>query len=100
VGRGPAGPGTVLQGKGNTFQCESTGKTFRVAQKEFDKVDVYSEYMDKYGQPVLCRLDGKKDAYQVYYCPDEKKYFRYQPGDEMKDVLRCPNGHKINDADM
>ena len=85
----PAKPANMV------FQCESSSNTFVVTGDELRNRDIYLKYWAKAGTPVECRLDGKMDAYWVYYCPVDKQYFRYTPGAGEQEVLQCPNGHVI-----
>jgi hypothetical protein len=48
---------------------------------------------------VPCKLDSKTDAYWVYYCRVDKKYFRYTMPQVNMDLLTCPNGHEIENED-
>jgi|GEM_PF-2862630 len=82
-------------GKPLVFECDSTKETFTIERKELDNADTYKKYFGHYGEAVECKLDGKMDAYQVYYCPVDKQYYRYKAGDQNAEFLTCPNGHKI-----
>jgi len=79
---------------GRTYQCETTGKTFTVTSDELYVKAVAEAYPQKAGA-VQCRFDDKFDAYLVYWCPNERKYFSFTRENEVEQVVKCPNGHVI-----
>ena len=86
-------------GAGLVFECESTGQTFFISNSDLDDEDTYTTYLAHAGEAVLCKICGKVDAWQVYYCPVDQKYFRYKKGQADLQSVTCPNGHEIEGAD-
>jgi lipopolysaccharide biosynthesis regulator YciM len=70
-----------------------------VAEEELADADVYRTYMVDYGAEVACRICGYKDALQVYYCSQCKRYYAYEPRHESALAITCPKGHKVPQED-
>jgi hypothetical protein len=88
--------GTPPVGGSMTFECADSGQTFKITDADMENdPSLHAEYMGKAGQAVKCKLDDKNDAYWVYYCPVDKKYFKYEPKQAERDTVKCPNGHEI-----
>lgn len=86
-------------GQGLTFQCESTGQTFFISDADLENEDTHTTYMNQTGVALPCKICGKTDAYQVYYCRTEQKYYRYKKGQDLLQVVTCPNGHEVEGTD-
>jgi len=88
-------PSITREHGGYTFQCESSGDTFKITDAEMEKEGVYMAYFGKTEQPVKCRLDGNNDAYWSYYCPQCKKYYKWTRAQVNVDLVLCPDEHVI-----
>lgn len=82
------------------FQCEATGKIFEVTQAEIEDQTTYLKYHVAPGSPAPCRIDDKSDAYQVYFCRVEGKYYRWGTETDAGDSIKCPNGHVVDQSDQ
>jgi hypothetical protein len=82
-----------------TFQCKATQQTFQISEEQLGDGEVYRAYMVDYGQAVDCKICGQKDAHQVYYCPECKLYYAYEPRHETAVTITCPKGHKVPQED-
>lgn len=86
---------------GPTFQCESTKETFRVPLAALENAETYQRFQKPYGSPVQCEQCDNVDAYQVYKCEEcGGLYYKYKPGEEASNVIRCPKGHLVPDKDQ
>jgi hypothetical protein len=85
-------------GAGLLFQCDSTGQTFFIPVKDLDDEATYEKYFGRIPEASPCKICGKTDAYQVYYCEVCQKYYRYKRGQDEQTTLHCPLGHEVGAA--
>lgn len=82
-----------------TFECGADGRRFEITYGELDDADVHSKYMGEPGVAVECRICGRTDAYEVYYCPECDKWYRFRNQDKFSDATVCPEGHRVSEQD-